>query len=81
MRPHSPCVALRCNEAMKAEIQEIIYRGIWPGLGKMYNIKVETGYTTIIVKRGEDLKKRAKDTQEKFVRKNLPLPASARSCR
>jgi hypothetical protein len=52
---------------MKAELQEIIYRGTWPGLGKMYNIKVENGYTTIIVKPGQDLKQRAKETREKFL--------------
>jgi hypothetical protein len=51
---------------MKAKLQEVIYRGIWQGLGKMYNIKVEAGYTTIIVKPGEDLKQRAKETKEKF---------------
>ena len=66
---------------MKARIREVIYRGIWPGLGEMYNIKVETGYTTIIVKTGEDIKKRTKETQEKFVRKDIAIPASARSCR
>lgn len=40
----------------------------------MYNIKVETGYTTIIVKPGEDLKTR--DAQEKLVRKNVSIPTS-----
>jgi hypothetical protein len=52
---------------MKAELQEIIYRGTWQGLGKMYNIKVENGYTTIIVKPGQDVKQRAKETREKFL--------------
>jgi hypothetical protein len=33
-------------------------------------------YTTIIVKPGEDLKKRARDAKEKFVRKNVSIPAS-----
>jgi hypothetical protein len=51
---------------MKPRLQEVVYRGIWQGLGKIYNIKVENGYTTILVKPGEDLKKRAKDTQTKF---------------
>jgi hypothetical protein len=51
---------------MKSRIQEITYRGTWPGLGKIYNIKVETGYTTIIVKPGENLAKRANDTKEKL---------------
>ena len=41
---------------MKTENAEAIYRGIWPGLGRMYNIKVETGQTTIIVRPGEDPK-------------------------
>jgi hypothetical protein len=54
---------------MKTKIQEVIYRGIWQGLGKIYNIKVENGYTTILVKPGEDPKKRAKDTQAKFAGK------------
>ena len=35
---------------MKTELPEIVYRGTWRGLGKMYNIKVQNGYTTIIVK-------------------------------
>jgi hypothetical protein len=32
----------------------------------MYNIKVEDGYTTIIVKPGEDVKQRSRETEEKF---------------
>jgi hypothetical protein len=44
----------------------IIYRGVWDGLGKIYNIKVGSGYTTIIVKPGEDIKKRSKETLDKF---------------
>jgi hypothetical protein len=59
-------VALARNEAMKTGIQGVIYKGIWPGVGDVYDIKVNAGYTTIIVKSGEDLKKRAKDTQEGF---------------
>ena len=54
---------------MKTKLHEIICRGIWQGLGKMHNIKVENGYTTIIVKAGEDLEQRAKDTKEKFASK------------
>jgi hypothetical protein len=38
----------------------------------MYNIKVKNGYTTIIVKPGQDLKQRAKETREKFVGKAKP---------
>jgi hypothetical protein len=60
--------------------QEAIYRGVWPGLGMMYNIKVKTGYTTIIVKPGEDLKKRTKDIQAKFLIKNISIPTSAKGC-
>jgi hypothetical protein len=52
---------------MNRELPEIVYRGTWPGLGKMYNIKVQNGYTTIIVKPGQDLKQRAKETREKFI--------------
>jgi hypothetical protein len=74
-------VELRCRDTMKTRTREVVYRGIWPGLGEMYNVKVETGYTTILVKPGEDLKKRAKETQERFVRKDIAIPASARSCR
>jgi hypothetical protein len=43
----------------------------------MYNIKVENGYTTIIVLPGQDLKQRAKETREKFAGK--AKPASNRS--
>lgn len=64
---------------MKTENPEAIYRGIWRGLGRMYNVKVETGYTTIIVTPGEDLDQRAKQTQEKFARKDISIPASVRS--
>jgi hypothetical protein len=52
---------------MRKTQKKIIYRGVWQGLGKIYNIKVKSGYTTIIVKPGEDLKKRSKETMEKFV--------------
>jgi hypothetical protein len=52
---------------MKRKQKEIIYRGVWQGLGKIYNVKVMSGYTTIIVKPGEDVKKRSKETMEKFI--------------
>ena len=52
------------REIQKA--QEVIYRGVWQGIGKMYNVKVEDGYTTIIVKPGEDVKRRSTETKEKF---------------
>jgi len=42
----------------------------------MYNIKVQNGYTTIIVKPGQDLKQRAKETREKFVGTAKPVWAS-----
>jgi hypothetical protein len=77
----SLCDELDYRETMKTKNRKVMYRGPWPGLGELYNIKVETGYTTIIVKPGEDLKKRTKETQEKFVRKDIAIPASARSCR
>jgi hypothetical protein len=51
---------------MTTDLSEIIYRGNWRGLGEMYNIKVENGYTTIIVLPGQNLKQRAKETREKF---------------
>jgi hypothetical protein len=50
------------------EVRKIIYRGVWQGIGKIYNVKVENGYTTIIVKPGEDIKQRFLETEEKFIR-------------
>ena len=35
-------------------------------MGKIYNIKVKNGYTTIIVKPGENIKQRSMETIEKF---------------
>jgi len=46
--------------------QETVYCGVWRGLGKMYNVKVEKGYTTIIVKPGENVRQRSIETKEKF---------------
>jgi hypothetical protein len=54
------------EKTMEKRPPEVIYQGVWQGFGKMYNIKVEDGYTTIIVKPGEDLKQRSKETKEKF---------------
>jgi hypothetical protein len=51
---------------METMPQEVIYRGLWPGMGKIYNIKVKNGYTTIIVKPGENVKQRSIETKEKF---------------
>jgi len=48
------------------EAKEVIYRGVWQGVGKLYNVKVENGYTTIIVKPGENVKQRSIETKEKF---------------
>ena len=61
---------------MKTKNARAIYRGIWPGLGRMYNVKVETGQTTIIVRPGEDLDQRVRQTQEKLARKGISIPAS-----
>jgi hypothetical protein len=52
---------------MKKKQQEIVYQGIWPGIGKIYNIRVENGYTAIIIKSGEDVKKRSDEIKKIFV--------------
>jgi len=57
---------------MKKKQQEIIYRGVWPGVGKIYNIRVENGYTTIIIKPGEDIKRRSEETKKYFVDPHAP---------
>ncbi len=57
---------------MKKKQQEIIYQGVWPGVGKMYNIRVENGYTTIIIKPGEDVKRRSEETKKSFVAPQPP---------
>ena len=51
---------------MKTTPQEVIYWGAWRGFGKLYNVKVDNGYTTIIVKPGEDVKQRSIETKEIF---------------
>jgi len=61
---------------MTAELPEIVYRAAWRGLGKLYNIKVQNGYTTVIVKPGQDLEQRDKETREKFVGKAKPARLS-----
>lgn len=48
------------------EVQEVIYHGVWQGVGEMYNVKVEDGYTTIIIKPGEDVMQRLIEIKEKF---------------
>ena len=50
----------------KTQRRGIVYKGVWEGLGKIYNIWVEEGYTTIIVKPGENLKQRSRETEEQF---------------
>jgi len=49
--------------------QEAVYCGSWQGVGEIYNVKVANGYTTIIVKPGEEVKQRLLETREKFARK------------
>ena len=61
---------------MKKKQQEIIYQGVWPGIGKIYNIRVENGYTTIIIKSGEDVKRRSKETKKLFVASHAPYGAA-----
>jgi hypothetical protein len=51
---------------MKTTTRDIIYQGVWLGIGKVYNIRVENGYTTIIVKPGESIQQRSIETKEKF---------------
>jgi len=53
----------------KTQQRGIVYKGVWEGLGKIYNIWVDEGYTTIIVKPGEDLKRRSSETKEQFAGK------------
>src|ERR1700675_3507253 len=57
------------GETMKTNFQELIYRGIWRGIGKMHYIRAKKEDITIIVNSGEDLKRRARETKEKFVGK------------
>jgi hypothetical protein len=64
------------RETIKTENPGAGYRGIWPGLGRIYSITVETAHTTIIVRPGEDLEQRVRQTQEKFARKGISIPAS-----
>jgi hypothetical protein len=48
------------------EAQEVVYRGVWQGVGEIYNVKVADGYATIIVKPGEDIKQRSIETKQRF---------------
>jgi len=54
------------EKAMKTTLQEVIYWGAWRGFGKLYNVKVDDGYTALIVKPGEDVKQRSIETKEIF---------------
>jgi hypothetical protein len=51
------------------DMKEVVYCGLWQGVGEIYNVKVANGYTTIIVKPGEEVKRRLLETKEKFARK------------
>ena len=51
---------------MKTTAQEIIYWRAWPGFGELCNVKVDNGYTAIVVKPGEDAKQRPIETKEMF---------------
>jgi hypothetical protein len=51
---------------MKKPLKEVIYQGVWEGLGRIFNIRIGNGYTTIIVKPGENLQQRLKETKEKY---------------
>ena len=57
------------EETMRAKLQDVIYPGNLAGTWEMYNNKVENEYTTIIAKRGQDLKQRARGSREEFVGK------------
>jgi len=52
------------DKAMKTTSQEVIYGSAWRGFGKLCNVMVDNGYTTIIVKPGEDVKQRSIETQK-----------------
>jgi hypothetical protein len=57
---------MKTTQQRAQEVQAVTYCGAWQGVGEMYNVKVENGYTTIIVKPGEDVKQRSVETKEKF---------------
>jgi hypothetical protein len=68
MAVNSSLHILEYDETTPHEVRKIIYRGVWQGIRKIYNVKVENGYTTIIIKPGEDVKQRLLATEEKFIR-------------
>jgi Bacterial Ig-like domain len=57
------------GETMKTKFQELIYRGIWRGLGKIHNIKATQEDIIILSNIGENRNRRARETREKFVGK------------
>lgn len=50
--------------------EPVVIRDKWEGLGQMINVRVKIagiyGYTTIILKQGESLAERVRDTRRKF---------------
>jgi hypothetical protein len=38
------------ENAMKTTPQEVIYWDVWRGFEKLYNVKVDNGYTAIVVR-------------------------------
>ena len=57
---------MKTTQQEAQEARDVTYRGVWQGVGRLYNVKVEDGYTTIIVKPGENVKQRSTETKEKF---------------
>jgi hypothetical protein len=57
---------MKITQQKEQEAREVTYRGVWQGVGRLYNVKVEDGFTTIIVKPGENVKQRSTETKEKF---------------
>lgn len=57
---------MKITQQKAQEASEVTYRGVWQGVGRLYNVKVENGYTTIIVKPGENITQRSTETKEKF---------------
>jgi hypothetical protein len=51
---------------MKAMPQEVIIGDAWRGFGKLYNGKVDSGYTAIVIQPGKDVQQRSIETKEIF---------------
>jgi hypothetical protein len=58
--------SLLIPKMMKTTPQAIIGRGVWRGLRKLYNAEVDSGYTTLIVSPGKDVRQRSIETKEIF---------------